>query len=632
MVDAMALSHPLTPDPQRSTRPRALAEASFLALPLLILGYLVLSRPSSDPHDSRRSEPAAVAETVVSEPLRPADMPRVAQLVEALWRGTKATELSDFPTRFGQPAQPIFVAARSGGRRQLRLWQNGKGTTLEELQNLIARVKKKLTSDQIDGIDTLQIDFSHSFRKVGSKQVLRRSYVRTHRAQRGLEIRRGDDLMRYGPSRMIATNRGAKRMREVFRDRYKLSQETLNSASVAYRSFEAEQVLVELGDQPVAHLLQRGNDVVAVSQVGRESMGTWAELAAGYLRHHVHADGRMTYKYWPSILKESAPSTNNMIRQWMATVALGKYAADRDDQATWELSEKNIDYNLGKFYHKEGEFGVIEWNGKVKLGALGLATIALVEHPKREKWADQEAALRRSIDSLWHEDGSFTTFFKPKGRNDNTNFYPGEALLLWAMLYERDRDERQLDRFMKSFRYYRAWHLDAKNRNPAFIPWHTQADYIVWSVTKNEELRDFVFEMNDWLLGIQQWDDTTYDDAKGRFYATKRAFGPPHASATGVYIEGLIDAYRLAKAVGDTERTEAYRLSLVRGMRSMLQLQFVDAVDMSYIAESKRGAVRGGLRTTVYDNQIRCDNVQHPLMGILKVLRSFGDGDYRHPG
>ena len=34
---------------------------------------------------------------------------------------------------------------------------------------------------------------------------------------------------------------------------------------------------------------------------------------------HLHADGRMTYKWWPSRGAES--QGNNMIRQWMATAA-----------------------------------------------------------------------------------------------------------------------------------------------------------------------------------------------------------------------------------------------------------------------------------------------------------------------
>jgi len=59
------------------------------------------------------------------------------------------------------------------------------------------------------------------------------------------------------------------------------------------------------------------------------------------------------------------------------------------------------------------------------------------------------------------------------------------------------------------------------------------------------------FEMNDWLLQMQQWEGLAYEDMKGRFFNPNKPFGPPHASSTAVYLEGLIDAYTLAKEVGD---------------------------------------------------------------------------------
>ena len=135
--------------------------------------------------------------------------------------------------------------------------------------------------------------------------------------------------------------------------------------------------------------------------------------------------------------------------------------------------------------------------------------------------------------------------------------------------------------------------------------------------------------MNDWLLSIQQSEvNVVYRDTAGRFYDPTRPFGPPHSSATGVYLEGLTDAFRLARQTGDNKRMDAYRIALMRGLRSVMQLQFIDEIDMFYISESKRKYVRGGIRTTVYDNQIRCDNVQHNLMAILKILDAFEEDDY----
>jgi hypothetical protein len=229
------------------------------------------------------------------------------------------------------------------------------------------------------------------------------------------------------------------------------------------------------------------------------------------------------------------------------------------------------------------------------------------------------------MDHLWQPDGAFRTFLLPPDRNDNQNFYPGEALLAWAMSLALQPDAALKDRFLKSFAHYKAWHLD--NRNPAFIPWHTQAYYIYYHLEQKPELKDFVFTMNDWLLNMQKRSRVAYDDTLGRFFDPQnQQFGPPHASSTGAYLEGLIDAFRLAREVGDTARVESYRRSILLGLRDGMQLEFGDEIDMFYV--SQREKVQGGLRTTVYDNAIRVDNVQHLLMALQKILQLFKAEDY----
>jgi hypothetical protein len=313
----------------------------------------------------------------------------------------------------------------------------------------------------------------------------------------------------------------------------------------------------------------------------------------------------------------------------MATVALGRFAGAEDDDAQiYNLTAKNIEYNLETFYREEKSLGlIVDIDKDVKLGAVALAALAIVEHPERERFAAEERALRRTVDALWHKDGSFDTFYRPRLRSDNVNFYPGEALVLWSRLYADDRDPKLLERIMRSFRYYRKWHLEPANRNPAFVPWHTMAYHRVWRLTKDKQLLDFIFQMNDWLIeNMQQWDDLPYPDLQGRFYAPRRKYGPPHASSTGVYLEGLIAAFDTAERSGDQRRVDAYRLAIRRGLRSAMQLQFEDDVDMYYVTEPKR--VIGGLRTNPYDNEIRVDNVQHNLMAVLEIERTFEKDDF----
>jgi hypothetical protein len=355
---------------------------------------------------------------------------------------------------------------------------------------------------------------------------------------------------------------------------------------------------------------------------------TTAELASelgAWLTRNIGPDGRMTYLYWPSRGEES--TANNTIRQWMATLALERVAVERGDAGIHELVAKNIEYNLAQFYEEEGDLGlIVEADGDVKLGAAALAALAIIEHPDRDRFSDVEAALRRTVDELWRPDGSFQTFHVPMGRNDNQNFYPGEALLLWAKLLDLEADAELQDRFMASFRYYREWHR--QNRNPAFVPWHTQAYVEEWERTGDPSLKAFVYEMNDWLLGLQQWDEVEYPDLMGRFHDPDNPqYGPPHAASDGVYLEGLAAAYRMAKADGDQARVDRYRLAITRSLRNAMQLQFADEVDRYYVSRPAR--VDGGMRTTPYDNEIRVDNVQHTLMGVLEVTRLFEPEDYR---
>jgi hypothetical protein len=334
------------------------------------------------------------------------------------------------------------------------------------------------------------------------------------------------------------------------------------------------------------------------------------------MHNQIYDDGRIVYRYFPSSGRES--ETDNSIRQAMATVCLNRIALHRGEARDRELADRNLDHLLRTRYRTEGDLGFIIEDQKAKLGAAGLAALAIVENPGAARHREQLEGLSKTVDSLWRDSGEFRTFLMPPERNDNQNFYPGEALLFWATRLAQ-ADGGDPTRFLRSFDYYRQWHRT--HRNPAFVPWHSQAYYTalphVGAAAK--PFQDFIFEMNDWLLGMQQWDTAPEPDLKGRFYNPAHPeYGPPHASSTGVYLEGLIDAFDLARRMGDSVRAGRYRQAILRGVRSLMQLQFRGDIDMYYV--SRRDRVFGGIRTEVYDNSIRVDNVQHGLMALLKIL------------
>ncbi len=513
-----------------------------------------------------------------------------------------------------EPQGPAEVVLRSQGQA-LASWWCSENTWADSVACGIRQGLAELEPSRHQDIDTITICLTHSYRNFDRANLRSRASSNVHRGVRGLELTLGEGVEWVSPLAMIASNRSFSRVIKRFYDRRRAK----------LRRFESYQLLVTKSRrgwrvQP----MQRGNQVVAISAVSQPAVQEMARAMGDWLVRQVRPDGRLTYKYWPSSGRES--SNNNMIRQFMATTCLGRLADFRNDDEIRRLRDRNLAYNLKQFFRQPGELGYIEYRGKVKLGAVALAAGAMVESPAPDHGAERSSLLA-FVDAMWHPDGRFTTWYKPQ-QSGGENFYPGEALLLWARQLATAPGEALLARFMKSFEYYRRWHL--KHRNPAFIPWHTQAYYLVWQRTGDPELSDFIFTMSDWLVDFQQWEECQHEDTRGRFYDPQRPkLGPPHASSTGVYLEGLIDAFRLARELGDRERAEKYRLAIVRGLRSLMQLQFADDLDMFYI--SNRDRVRGGLRTTVYNSEIRVDNVQHGLMAMMKILKTFSALDYRHP-
>jgi hypothetical protein len=507
-------------------------------------------------------------------------------------------------------ALPIYVGLRSAGRLIGSVWRSD--ASLPDV------VRDALASHGGGGgrsVDTLEMCLTYDYAIV-PPGALSREVSNSHRGIRGIEIAYLGQVERVAPSATIATNRTLQRVFDRFLERHGIGESSFFEAGGVVRRFEARQVLVSLTPAPTATTLHRGNRIIELQTMSGDTVGDMIRTMSDWLARHVAPSGRMVYKYWPSRGEESR--ADNTIRQFMTTLCLVRLARSTGRADLLELAGRNCDHNLERFFRLQGAVGVIEHDGKAKLGATALAALALLEHPSTERYEPALALLRRGVESLWQEDGSFRTFHKPADRNDNQNFYPGEALLFWANLYQRERDPRLLEQCRKTFEHYREWHR--RRRNPAFVPWHTQACAVLYEHTREAQFRDFVFEMNDWLLPLQQWDLAPHADLRGRFYDPSHPeYGPPHASSTGVYLEGLADAFRLASDAGDDTRAARYQQSIWRGLRSIRQLQFLDEVDMFYV--SKRDRVRGAVRTETYDNTVRVDNVQHALMALLKLVR-----------
>lgn len=459
-------------------------------------------------------------------------------------------------------------------------------------------------------VDAVELGYASDRRRLPSVAALADEQIGVC----GLELALGNAVERWAPSRMIADNVSFAGAFRAFCEQQRVTSSEFFARAGRVASFAVATQLVPSGGDSIE--LHRGGRLVDAAAVTPALVEAMAREAAAWLVGNTDRDGKVPYKYLPS--RDEYSPADNTIRQFMATICLGRIGATLDDDAARAAARRNLAYNLGRFFEPRDGHAVIRHDGNAKLGATALAALAILEQAGTSgAHAAELAALARGVEAMWRPSGAFKTFHYPPERTGHDNFYPGEALLFWAALWRATGDAALLARFTTSFRYYRAWHRE--HQNPAFVPWHTQAYASVFERTGDPELRAFSFEMNDWLLLLQQGDELDHPDLAGRFYDPDQPeLGPPHASSTGVYLEGLADAFALALAAGDEPRADAYAAALCAGIRNLRQLQFKEPSELYYIAQPSR--VAGALRTNGYDNTIRVDNVQHGLMALLKLV------------
>ncbi len=465
--------------------------------------------------------------------------------------------------------------------------------------------------------DTVEASVAGEFSRVDTAQFAR-VFSNCMRGVIGMEASYRGEVVRFAPTRMIASNFSFKRALDSFLEDRGISFDEF-SVDGRLRSFTARQFLLPdpKKERPVS-LFRGSTPVEPMPDRVPERAQALADGIGKWLMQNLSADGSLPYKYWPSQGKNSP--ADNAIRRFLGTLSLARLATLRGDPAMGEGAQRNLRFNLNRYFKDlgDGRGAIVEESG-AKLGAAALAGLAILECPDREEFSRELAMLAAGIESLVDDRLGFRTFFFPAERDgENWNFYSGEALLFWAEALRRGMSfAPPVERCATVSERCRRIHR--KKRNPAFVPWHTQACTSLFAHTGRREFARFALDISDWLLPMQQWDIAPADLA-GRFYNPNRPdFGPPHAASTGAYMEGLADAAALARALGDGVRLEAYELALHRGLRSLRQLQFRSLHDTYYISRKKR--VEGALRTEVYDNAVRVDSAAHALLAAIKILQ-----------
>ena len=466
--------------------------------------------------------------------------------------------------------------------------------------------------------DVVEVCVAHDFRPV-ERGRFSRVFCERARGTVGMEIACRGQVLRVAPTSTVAFNRGFERTLERF-----LNERNATAAEFAahgrVRAFSARQYLLDVGEEGNdATELFRGAPLVSPApSAGEDRVADLARGIGRWMLRNLSAEGALPYKYWPS--RGVVSTADNAIRRFLGSLSLARLGELRGSVEIREAARRNLRFNLRRYFSNlgAGRGAIVESTG-AKLGAAALAALCILESPGSNEFSTELGMLTAGVNSLADDELGFRTFFFPQERDgENWNFYSGEALLFWAEAARRGlTGAPTLERCAAAFARCRERHHRA--RNPAFVPWHAQACASLFTQTGRTEFADFVFEISDWLLPMQQWDGLP-PDLQGRFYDPRRPeFGPPHAASTGAYLEGLADALALARGLGDGRRVAAYERAVERGLRSLRQLQFRGPHDAFYV--SRKARVLGALRTEAYDNTVRVDSAAHALAATVKLLR-----------
>ncbi len=357
--------------------------------------------------------------------------------------------------------------------------------------------------------------------------------------------------------------------------------------------------------------IYRHNTLTEQSAVNPQEITRRLSLAAQWFKNNINQNTeRLEYEYFPN--KVAYSTSMNHVRALATIWSMAQLQNFLNNNSLSNLIETTLNYYLN--YAIEGEnkeYIYLEVDDKgAKLCYNAFIIMTLIEYEKYSNTDELLNKLGQALLNAQTSNGSFNTVYGLDDITKGIDYYPGEIMLSLIKLYERTKDERYLEAVKKAFPFYRDYWR--KNKNTAFVPWHSQTYLILYKYFKSQELSDFVFEMTDWVINNYQILNSKYPDELGG--APKR--DPRNCAAS--WLEGINDAYSLAVQVEDIKHIKKYKESIEKGARFIMQLQFTE--DNAFYEMPER--LIGGFREAINKNCIRNDFVQHSIMALMKFYKN----------
>ena len=367
-------------------------------------------------------------------------------------------------------------------------------------------------------------------------------------------------------------------------------------------------------------LLAAGNaSAISVpADLDRARLIAAASAGGDYLVRMQKPDGSFHYIYDAREDRVGEGTYNILRHAGTAFALLHLYKTTRDTRYL-ESARRAIDFLKTRFRPGRGKSGlyVLDFDGKTKLGANGLALIALVRQLELDRSRGDRASaegLARLILSLQHKDGSFSSYYRLYGHEPVGSvslYYPGEAMLGLARLFNLTGDRRLIESARLG-----ADHLIAAQKRMAALPpdaWLMQALEAVHGINKESRYAEHAIDIAESMMAGQYTSESDYPGYQG-------GFGPgrPRATPAASRAEGIVAAYRLARSTGDA-RASGIAAALKSAARFLLSQQL--NVNDSTLRKPARAA--GGFRESPTSWLVRIDFVQHNVSALLGIAEAL---------
>ncbi|PIR34577.1 MAG: hypothetical protein COV36_00530 [Alphaproteobacteria bacterium CG11_big_fil_rev_8_21_14_0_20_44_7] len=510
---------------------------------------------------------------------------------------------------------PVYVALRERGRKSIEKWY-----TVETWEEALLDI----TGDfyrRSNHADSIEICFTHNYQYLSDLPPRNDEYVK------GIAFVNGENKSQaksYPPVMMLNKNMSFKGAQRDFMREYDLP----NKAPVYGQSYDAHCFLIFVGETVKIAPIFRGYQVFDISRVNHENCLNFIRDAAEWMQRSVTTNeenaeeiGRIVYLYRTSSYITTPDF--HLVRVMEMPRLFFRLAEYFDDHIYKKAGDEMLDYHMRSFYQENDNFGYMSQGYEVEIASASLCAMAILSSDN-DKYAAQEEKLFQFTLKMHQEDGSFITYYVPvEGKNPQT-YYPGETMLYWSDRLKHKPSDELLEKLKKSFKYYSNYfrELPLDKRDGGFVSWQTQACCNLWRITKDEEVYEFIVELNDWVADNQNWENARHPDEMGNFDSPDILKVGSNVAMTGVFAMGMLEALEVAIEKGDKERARKYHTCLLRAFRSLIQQIMSDDVDTFYQARRRRSL--GALKTNEIHNDVRVDIIEHGVSATLAALEKFG--------